>query len=106
MKCRLCEFETDARRSMHGHLMFYHSDDYKRAGYNLDRLTIGAPDRKNDRPAAQRKRAEKAAPKPAGFRLISGSSDIEKEAIKQGFIYIDAEQNIYSAEEAKTEGWI
>lgn len=106
MKCKLCGYETDARRSMHGHLMYYHNEDYKRGGFNLDRFTEGAPERKNDRPAAQRKRAEKAAPKPAGFRLISGASDLEREAIKRGFIYIDAADNIYTAEEAKTEGWI
>lgn len=106
MKCRLCDFETDSRRVMNGHLIYYHKDDYKRAEYNLDRLTIGAPARKHDRLADKKKRAEKAAPLPKGFKLIEGKSELEKEAISKGFLYIDDDLNIYSADEARAEGWI
>ena len=107
MKCKMCGAELADRRSAHGHLMGNHQDDYRRGGFELDRFMDGPiPERRQDRPSLKAKRDANRSPAPAGLRLISGSSDLEREAIRRGFAYIDNEQNIYTLQEVKTEGWL
>lgn len=103
MICKLCGCEKDTRRQMHGHLMHTHYDDYKRADFILERLTDGAPAPARVYPYRKEK---KAFPRPAGFRLLRRSDPAEANAIDQGFDFIDSDQNIYTSQEAKTEGWI
>lgn len=104
MKCKICGCVKETRREMHGHLIRMHREDYERAGFELDRCTEGAPARKDESKAKQKQR--KLYSKPEGFRFLNKQDSEEANAIKSGFAYIDAEQNIYTASEAKTEGWI
>lgn len=106
MKCKLCGKEFERRNQMHGHMMFNHRDDYKRANWNMDRLTEGAPDRLHETVYQRNERLNKLAPKPDGFRLLKTNVPEEQRAIAAGFCYIDSEENLYTLEEAKTERWL
>lgn len=99
MKCKLCGIEKDTRRKMHGHLMHEHLEDYKRSGYSIERLcTEVIP--------AKRPRVVIPALRPDGFRLLNKYNQQEFYAIEHGYLFIDAEENLYTEEEAKAEAWV
>lgn len=99
MICKICGAEKDTRRQMHGHLMRMHQDEYRQSGFVIERMVTGAA-------APAQKRDYKKAALPSGFRALSSSDPEEAYAIDQGYDFIDAEEMIYTAEEAKVEGWI
>lgn len=91
-KCPICNKEYQDGRSLHGHLMRIHEEEYRAAAF----------DKKKLKPAA----APAAAEKPAGFRLLNKYDPDELEAYKAGYRFIDGDDNIYTAEEVKEESWI
>lgn len=105
MKCRLCGIEKDTRRQMQGHLMFQHKEEYKQCQYNMDRLVEDAPPRVKEAKKAAYQRKQKQLTKPAGFRLLNSEDPTEANAIKAGFLYTDGD-NVFTADDAKAEGWI
>ena len=101
MKCRICGAEKATRRSMHGHCMTCHYEDYKRLDFMLERIAEDVPPLVKDV-----KKEIKKLPRPDGFRLLRRSNEEEAVAIDQGFDFIDNENYVYTAQEARAEGWI
>ena len=106
MKCRICGKEFDKRNQMHCHMIRKHEAEYKAAQLNLDRLVEDITPRKEEQPDVKQRRKANLLPKPQGLRLLRNTDSQEAYAITQGFTYIDKEQNIYTIDDVKAEGWI
>lgn len=86
---------------MHGHLMHSHYDDYKKAGFDMDLLTSGAPLR------AHVAAALKDYPRPEGFRRLRPyTSVVEAYAVNAGYMFVDDDDNVYTEAEARAKSWI
>lgn len=93
-RCRFCGREYKDRRSIHGHLMTSHREEYYKHGC-IDADMI---DELEDE--------ELPVDRPVGFRLLNQKNDDERYAYSLGFRFIDAEENVYREEIVKAMGWI
>lgn len=106
MICRICGKEKEKRNQMHGHFMQCHRAEYQAAKYNLDRLVDGITPRIRELPQNEERRKSSQLPRPDGFRLLTKTNEAESRAIINGFVYIDAYENLFTTTDAKAEGWI
>jgi hypothetical protein len=93
--CPICTKEYENGRQLHGHLMRLHQDEYRAVDFKLADLK-----QSNHKPA------KKVVQKPKGFRLLNVTDQDEIFAYKEGYRFIDADDEVYTIEEAKGEGWI
>ena len=101
IRCNICGAEKETPRQMHGHLVRWHYDEYKKVNFNMrdGGITSGAPE------LAQKKK-KKYGEAPEGFRLLNLNNKEEYGAYHAGYRYIDNDEMCYTHEEAKSEGWI
>lgn len=110
MKCNICgkEFPDNTRRSFHAHCMREHPKEY--AGKTIEDMTDDpvpprAHEVRDKHGRYPKKKKETARIRPAGFRILNLHPD-EVMARRAGFNYIDAEENIYTSQEAEENGWV
>lgn len=86
-KCKICGKEYEKRRSINAHMMKAHMEEYKQAGYKLENVSAevagGAGDKVHD------------------LRVLNLNDSAEAEAYRQGYRFIDKDENLYTMEEAK-----
>lgn len=101
IECNVCGKEFENARAFHGHLIRWHAEEYKESENDDHSFYV------KEIEMAEKKKAAKQDPdKPKGFRLLKRADADENEAYKAGYRYIDDEENCYTHEEAKEEGWI
>ena len=92
-RCRFCGREYKDRRSIHGHLMTSHREAYYQNGCDdsamIEEVTELVP-----------------GERPVGFRLLNRKNADENFAYAEGYRFIDAEENVYTTDDAKEMGWI
>ena len=93
--CPLCTKEYETGRQLHGHLMRSHQEEYRAVDFKL-----------TDLKQANHKPGKVTSKKPKGFRLLNITDQDENFAYKEGYRYIDADDEVYTNDEAKEEGWI
>lgn len=99
IKCKLCGKEIKNKRAAHGHLITQHSAEYRESGMKQALFMDygGSSGGSDDQ--------EKKTTRPHGFRHLNGKEAAERKAL-EFYDYIDSEENLYTAEEAKAAGWI
>lgn len=91
--CPLCKKEFNNNRQLHGHLMKAHTEEYRAVGFQKEKLV------------AVEKCQDKKKKKPEGFRVLNTRDADEKFAFENGSDFIDAQDILYTFEEAKEFGW-
>lgn len=99
LKCKICGVEKATKREMHGHLIRMHYEEYKATGCSMADLVDLDPE------AEEEIKQEKARKKPAGFRLLIRTNELENAAYKEGYRYTDGE-TVWTEQEARQKGWI
>ena len=99
LKCRICGTEKATKREMHGHLIRMHYDEYKAVGCNLEKFVD------MDMEAEEEVKQERKKKKPAGFRFLIRTNELENAAYKEGYRYTDGE-TVWTEQEARQKGWI
>lgn len=92
LRCKLCGKEFKDKRSIHGHLIRVHEEEYLRSGNNDGVFFEEVKENGEERPA--------------GFRLLNKHDPIECEAIAAGYMFYDGSLTVYTEEEAREMGWI
>lgn len=118
IKCNLCGTEKPDGRTMHGHLNRMHYDEYKAAGFDMEKLTTGYI-RKTQEERNHKKRSagkeNKPMPqkddlkndRPKNLRLLNKANREELAAYNEGYRYLDPDEMIaYTKKEVEEEGWI
>lgn len=85
IKCNLCGKEFSDARKMHGHLIRSHNEEYKAAGYDMERLTEG-----------YKRRPPKFS---SSLRLLNLNDPAEAAAYDDGYRYIDGAGELYKEKE-------
>jgi hypothetical protein len=97
-----------------------HYDEYKAAGFDMEKLTTGyvrktqeernhqkkkRPAEKERKPMPQKEDLKNDRPK--NLRLLNKSNRHELEAYNEGYRYFDPDESIaYTRKEVEEEGWI
>lgn len=118
IKCNICGAEKPNGRSMHGHINRCHYDEYKAAGFDMEKLTTGyrrksqgarnhgkSENRKDEKHMSINNDLKNERPK--NLRLLNKNNPEELAAYNEGYRYLDPDEMIaYTREEVKEEGWI
>ncbi len=102
LTCKLCGKELKNKRAVHAHLMTVHAEQYRAAGMKQDKFLAGSSDTSGTDP---RQEAKEKKSRPDGFRHLNAKNQAERAAL-EFYDYIDAEENLYTTEEAKQKGYI
>ena len=120
IRCKLCGVEKPDGRTMHGHLVRCHYDEYKNTDptFDMEQLTEGyrrknQTERNHERSLERRDRRmakidnELKNDRPKNLRLLNKSNAEELAAYNEGYRYLDPDEMIaYTTAEVKEEGWI
>lgn len=91
-RCKVCGNHYSTKRAIHGHLVGKHRNEYADVGRCDEELYDVVPDIEGT--------------KPVGFRLLNLKNDEERSAYEGGYMFIDAEEYVYTVDDAKENGWI
>lgn len=97
--CNLCGTEKATKREMHGHLIRMHYEVYKAKGCDMTKFVT------MDAETEEEVKQERKKKKPAGFRFLNRTNELENAAYKEGYRYTDGE-TVWTEEEARKKGWI
>lgn len=112
IRCNLCGRVFDSGNALkdqqgaHMHLLKMHYDDYRAVRFSRAALTksSGAVYRGKDQ--GKKDQGKREVRRPAGFRPLNERIPEEAAAYKEGFRYIDDDENVYDRNEAREKGWI
>ena len=112
IKCKICGVEKETARSMHGHLIRMHEQEYKESNYDMEKLTDGyvrnqRQEERRKNMSKETKKKETETPRPAGLRLLRRFDRVEAAAYDEGYRYYDpTNDTAYTTEECQEMGWI
>ena len=98
--CSICEKSFSNGRAFHCHLLRFHETEYKVVNY---RKEVFDKSLKADEPKKEKVNSKL---RPTGLRPLSKNDELEQKAAAAGYKFVDAEENLYTLEEAKINSWI